>query len=195
MTVTHSAITTSALAPRTLTYPVGTLSFTGALHAVVGRHRFSTSLKPASTCCIVVLGRARTFSVSNARSMVNSCEMLTTEGLDSPESVLCRRTFPGADSMARLVVMIATMTEAMRLSLKALDCMTRTGRRNPGPEPVGGGNDAHQTSPRLMLEQSVLGRCQRGVYRGGLASIDLIELGGYSGRTTGAYIGSQGIGV
>src|SRR6266852_3628772 len=36
----------------------------------------------------------------------------------------------------------------MRLALNSLACTTSTGRRAPGPEPVGSGSEAHHTSPR-----------------------------------------------
>ncbi len=40
-------------------------------------------------------------------------------------------------------------TVLMRLLLKLSDETISTGRRNPGPEPLGSGKDAHQISPRF----------------------------------------------
>ena len=57
--------------------------------------------------------------------------------------------------------MTATTAVEMRLSLNGSDWMTSTGRRNPGPEPVGGGNVAHQTSPRFTAQALELGVLER----------------------------------
>lgn len=59
-------------------------------------------------------------STNRVRSMVRTCETFTTEGLGRPESDVARRIFPGASANARFDVMMATMTVAMRLSLKGL---------------------------------------------------------------------------
>lgn len=75
-----------------------------------------------------------------------------TAAFDNPPSDLLKRTFPGAAAKPRLEVTTATMTVAMRLSLNGFDWTTRTGRRNPGPEPVGIGKDAHHNSPRFISD-------------------------------------------
>ncbi len=62
--------------------------------------------------------RALIFEVSSVRSKVRIYDTLTTDGLDKPESDLAKRTLPGASANARFDVTTATMTVAMRLSLK-----------------------------------------------------------------------------
>jgi hypothetical protein len=51
-----------------------------------------------------------------------------------------------------LDVTASTTTVLMRLWLNGLDCTMSTGRREPGPEPVGSGNEAHHTSPRFTAQ-------------------------------------------
>src|SRR5262245_53622936 len=57
------------------------------------------------------------------------------------------RTFPGAVAHFRLLVNGTQTTVAIRLRLIASACTTTIGRRKPGPEPLGSGRSAHQTSP------------------------------------------------
>lgn len=59
--------------------------------------------------------------MSNIRSIVRGCETLTTDGFSKPDSGLPIRTLPGASASARFDVITATITGAMRLSLKGLD--------------------------------------------------------------------------
>jgi len=58
--------------------------------------------------------------------------------------------FPGASAQTRLLVSGTQTTVAIRLRFKGLPWTTTTGRRNPGPNPAGSGNSAHQTSPCLI---------------------------------------------
>ena len=56
--------------------------------------------------------------------------------------------------------MAAITTVEIRLSLNGLDWITTTGRRHPGPEPVGAGSEAHHTSPRFIGEYLELNALQ-----------------------------------
>lgn len=111
--------------------------------------------------------------------MVTTCDTLTIDALGSPASDRARRTLPGASASARFDVTTATMTVLMRLWLNGLDWTTSTGRRKPGPEPVGSGNDAHHTSPRFMAQCRVLRRGQARVNSRRQPIIDSIELRSY----------------
>lgn len=53
--------------------------------------------------------------------MVNTCDTLMTDGFDNPDSVLPTRIFPGASANAKLDVIVAMTTVAMRLSLNGFD--------------------------------------------------------------------------
>ena len=59
-------------------------------------HKPRTSLKPSFTRRKIFPGRDFTRFVKSARSIVNICEMFTTDGFGKPESDLLMRTFPGA---------------------------------------------------------------------------------------------------
>ena len=143
----------------------------------VGRHSPSTNRNPSSTRAAAWLGNALTRKLSSALSTVRSCDTLTTDARGRPASDLPRRTLPGASANATLDVMTATTTVLMRLWLNELDCTTRTGRRKPGPEPAGSGSDAHQTSPRLMVQRRVLCSRKDRFNCRCLAVVDRIELG------------------
>ncbi len=84
-------------------------------------YRPSTSRKPSSTRRWASSGRARVRALSRARSSVINCETLTTEGRESPESRLSRRTLPGASASARLDVIATTTTVPILLALKGSD--------------------------------------------------------------------------
>lgn len=146
---------------------------------MVGRHSPITKRKPSSTRAMASLGNALTRKVRSTLSIVSSCDTLTTDARGRPASALPRRTLPGASANATLDVMTATTTVLIRLWLNELDCTTRTGRRKPGPEPVGGGSDAHQTSPRLMAQRRVLRSQQDWLNGRRLAVVDRVELGRY----------------
>src|SRR5690625_2050872 len=124
-----------------------------------------TSRRPSSTCDMTLPESDFTFEVSNERSSVMSCDTLTTEAFGNPPSDLLKRTLPGAAAKPKLEVTTATMTVAMRLSLNGFDWTTRTGRRKPGPEPVGPGNDAHHNSPRFICDCPDL-RARYGLFHG-----------------------------
>lgn len=140
----------------------------------------STSRRPSSTCDMTLPGRALTLDVSSERSKVMSCETLITEAFGSPASDFAKRTLPGAAAKARLDVTTATMTVAMRLSLKGFDCTTTTGRRKPGPDPVAAGREAHHNSPRFIFNHAEL--CLRhGLFQvRTLHGIDRVQLIGNS---------------
>ena len=54
---------------------------------------------------------------------------------------------PGASAQRRLLVRGTQTTVANRLRFRASPWTTITGRRNPGPDPVGSGSSTQQTSP------------------------------------------------
>ena len=60
------------------------------------------------------------------------------------------RTLPGESANDRFDVMTAAITVAMRLWLNGSDWITSTGRRKPGPEPVGAGSDYLVESVQFM---------------------------------------------
>jgi len=100
-------------------------------------------------------------SVRSVLSSVTSWETLATDSFGSPVALGGSRTFPGAVAHFRLLVKGTQTTVAIRLRLSASPWTTTTGRRKPGPEPLGSGRSAHQTSPWAM----VTSRCGSG--RGG----------------------------
>ena len=69
--------------------------------------------------------------------------------------------------------------------------MTRTGRRKPGPEPVGSGMLAHHISPRFMIQGSQLrpGQCWLDWNSG--RPMHFIEFGRDSCATMGVEIASH----
>ena len=71
-----------------------------------------------------------------------------TDGFERLALLAGTRTLPGASARRRFDVTTAAITVLIRLSLKVLAEMIRTGLRNPGPDPDGSGSDAHQISPR-----------------------------------------------
>jgi hypothetical protein len=85
--------------------------------------------------------------VSNSRSRVMIWEALATESLGRPVARAGRSTLPGASAQLRLLVKGTHTTLLIRLRFSASPCTTRTGRRKPGPEPVGSGRFAQYTWP------------------------------------------------
>ena len=83
-------------------------------------------------------------------SMVRIWETFATDGTDRPVPLSGRLTFPGASARRRFEVMTAAITVLMRLSLKLFAEIISTGRRYPGADPAGSGNEAHQISPRRI---------------------------------------------
>ena len=67
--------------------------------------------------------------------------------------------FPGACAKRRLEVIVAASTVLMWLALNSLDETITTGRRKPGSEPLGAGNDAHQISPFFTTSGRYLACC------------------------------------
>jgi hypothetical protein len=88
-----------------------------------------------------------TSSVSNSRSRVMIWAVLATESLGRPVARVGRSTLPGASAQRRLLVKGTHTTLLIRLRFNASPCTTRTGLRNPGPEPVGSGRFAQYTCP------------------------------------------------
>jgi hypothetical protein len=88
-----------------------------------------------------------TSSLSNSRSRVMICEALATESLGRPVARAGRSTLPGASAQRRLLVKGTHTTLRIRLRFRASPWTTRTGRRKPGPEPVGSGRFAQYTWP------------------------------------------------
>jgi hypothetical protein len=88
-----------------------------------------------------------TSSVSSSRSRVMIWEALATESLGRPVARAGRSTLPGASAQPRLLVKGTQTTVLMRLRLRASPWTTRTGLRNPGPDPVGSGRFAQYTWP------------------------------------------------
>ena len=74
-------------------------------------------------------------------------EALATESLERPVARAGRSTLPGASAQRRLLVKGTHTTLLIRLRFSASPCTTRTGRRKPGPEPVGFGRFAQYTWP------------------------------------------------
>jgi len=94
-----------------------------------------------------VSGSFPTRSESKDLSRVNSCDTFTTESLESPVNRRKSRTFPGASAHFTLLVRGTHTTVLILLRFIASPWTTITGRRKPGPEPVGSGSSAHQISP------------------------------------------------
>ncbi len=88
-----------------------------------------------------------TLSEKSDRSSAMLCDTLATESLGNPVAFAERRTFPGAPAQVRLLVSGTHTAVAIRLRFRGLPWTTTTGRRKPGPDPVGSGRSAHQTSP------------------------------------------------
>jgi hypothetical protein len=69
------------------------------------------------------------------------------------------------------------------------------GRRNPGPEPSGVGNDPHQISPRLIRENFRLGFFDCGINGGRAPAVDPIEIFRDSLRISRSHVGMEGLGI
>jgi hypothetical protein len=93
------------------------------------------------------LGSLPTSSVMRSRSSEIICEVLATESLGRPVLLAGKSTLPGASAHKRLLVNGTQTTVRTRLRLSASPWTTTTGRRNPGPEPVGFGKSAQYTWP------------------------------------------------
>ena len=90
-------------------------TYNGRLQLLVMRQSASAKRNPSSIWRIVSAGSPRTRCVSSSRSSVMTCETFTTDVLANPDSDLPTRTLPGASASARLDVITATMTVAIRL--------------------------------------------------------------------------------
>lgn len=77
------------------------------------------------------------------------CEIFTTEVFFSPLDLAGIRTFPGAFASTRLDVIATATTVFIRLRLNSFDWIIRTGRRKPGPDPLGAVREDHHISPRF----------------------------------------------
>ncbi len=138
---------------------------------------------------------ARTRWVSVLRSMVMIWETLITDGFVSPDSDFPTRTFPGASASARLDVTTVTTTVAMRLSLNGFDWTMRTACATTDRIPAGVGKEAHQISPRFMLQDLFLRLGERIIETGWLRRIDGVELGCHGNGSPGAQIRGKSIGI
>jgi hypothetical protein len=74
-------------------------------------------------------------------------ETFATESLGRCVARAVSSTLPGASVHRKLLVNGIQTAVAIRLRLSASPWTTTTGLRKPGPDPVGGGTSAHQTSP------------------------------------------------
>jgi hypothetical protein len=110
-------------------------------------YRPRTRSIPASTRASCWRESVPTTFDSNDRSMVTICETFATESLGKPMLVAASTTLPGASPRRKLLVSGTQTIVLIRLRLKALPWTTTTGRRKPGPEPVGSGRSAHRTCP------------------------------------------------
>ena len=84
---------------------------------------------------------------SSVRSRATTCDTFATESLGRLVIPAVNSTLHGASAHRRLLVSGMQTTVATRLRFRASPWTTMTGRRKPGPEPVGGGNSAQHTSP------------------------------------------------
>ena len=110
-------------------------------------HRPRTTSIPLITSDSFLGGSFPTRSVKHCRSKVTICDPFATDSFGRPVTPADKRTFPGASAHVRLLVNGTQTTVASRLRFKASPWTTTTGRRNPGPDPVGSGRSAHQVSP------------------------------------------------
>ena len=112
---------------------------------------------PESSNVSFECGSLLTRSVSRCLSIVTTWDTLATESFGSPVRRADKRRFPGANAHLRLLVNGTQITVPMRLRFKASHWTTTTGLRNPGPEPVGAGRSAHQSSPCEITTRFALG--------------------------------------
>jgi len=102
---------------------------------------------PENTNSILERGSLLTRLVKRPLSRETIWDTFATESFGSPVARAERLTFPGAKAHFKLLVRGTQTTVEMRLWFSASPCTTTTGRRKPGPEPVGSGSSAHHTSP------------------------------------------------
>ena len=107
----------------------------------------STTSIPDSTKLSFIRGNLPKRSESSVLSKLTICETLATDSFGRPVNRVDSRTLPGASAHLVLLVSGTQTTVARRLRLNESPCTTKTGLRNPGPEPVGSGSSAHQMSP------------------------------------------------
>jgi len=74
-------------------------------------------------------------------------DALATESFGKRVERARSKTLPGASDHLRLDVNGTHTTVEMRLKFRLSPWTISTGRRRPGPEPVGSGRSAHQMSP------------------------------------------------
>lgn len=86
-------------------------------------------------------------SVKRVLSRAMIWETLATESFGRSVSFADKKTFPGASAHWRLLVNGTQTIVAIRLLFKGSPWTTATGRRKPGPDPVGSGRSAHHISP------------------------------------------------
>jgi hypothetical protein len=126
-------------------------------------HLPSTTSIPARTRSVFARDSLPARSVSSDLSSTTTCDTFATESFGRPVRRVLRRRFPGALPHLRLLVSGTHRTVAILLRLNESPCTTTTGRRNPGPEPVGSRRSAHQISPWAITTQPEQASDQRPV--------------------------------
>lgn len=116
-------------------------------------HLPSTTSIPARTRSVFARGSLPARSPSSDLSSATTCDTFATESFGRPVRRVSRRTFPGAPAHFKLLVSGTHRTVVILLRLNESPCTTTTGRRNPGPEPVGSRRSAHQISPWEITTQ------------------------------------------
>lgn len=113
-------------------------------------YRPSTISIPASSRLIFARGIRPMRSSSKLRSRATSCDTLATESFGRPVIRAVSSALPGASAQRRLLVRGTQSAVDTLLRFRASPWTTITGRLNPGPDPVGAGNSAQQTSPCVI---------------------------------------------
>jgi hypothetical protein len=107
----------------------------------------NTKSIPANSNSSFGRGSLPTRSANRDLSSETICDTFATESFGNPVTRADKLTLPGARPHFKLLVSGTQIAVAMRLWLSASHCTTATGRRKPGPDPVGAGKSAHHISP------------------------------------------------
>ena len=143
-------------------YAVISINNPGNSEAYLGVGRARRTLRPRtisiplSTSSRCLPESRPTRSVRSVRSRAMICETLATESFGRPVSRARKSTLPGASAHRSVLVSGTHTTVAMRLRLRGSPWTTTTGRRKPGPDPVGSGKSAQHTSPCAITIRCVL---------------------------------------
>lgn len=96
------------------------------------------------------------------RSRARICVAFPTVSFGRPVAAAASNTLPGASAHRSLLASGTQAALANRLRFSASPWTTTTGRRNPGPEPVGSGNSARHTSSwEITVRRWQATGCQR----------------------------------